>query len=136
MQVAEVLDVPLHYVLTGQTVEHAAKRMIAHRLTLLPVCGSDGRVKGVVTFREIVEAVAQERAPELCEVDDVMRRAFPSCLFDDDATEVYARMISESASDIVVVNAVGKLAGVVGRGALAMMAEPARIAPRRLRKTA
>ncbi|HEY0705770.1 MAG TPA: CBS domain-containing protein, partial [Polyangia bacterium] len=72
MRVAELILAKPHYVVTGQTVVHAAKRMMTFGLNLLPVCRSEGTVIGVVTAWHIVKAVAQGRAAELCAIDDVM----------------------------------------------------------------
>lgn len=132
VRVAEIMLTNPQYVLTGQTVEHAAKRIMNHGLSLLPVCRSDRTVMGVITPREIVKAVAQSRAPELCPVDDVMVGEFAACSVDDPTDEIYARMITTSQSEMIVQQQ-GKLAGMVDRVCLsAASLRPARVRSRRV----
>ena len=129
MRVAEVVVAEPQFVVTGQTVEHAAKRMITHDLRLLPVCRSEGTIVGAVTARDIVKAVAQSRAPELCRVDDVMTSDYASCRHDDATDEVYRRMVSHGIEEMVVENSAGKRVGIVDRDFLAAIAGPVVLRP-------
>lgn len=118
MQVAQLMQPEPQYLLAGRTVEHAAKRMFVHDVAYLPVCRSDLRVVGMISAREIVKAVAQARAPELCAVEEVMVRDFPRCAGHEDAATVHARMVSESIDLLVVTDDAGRLGGVIERGRL------------------
>ena len=118
MRVADVMLAKPQYLLSGQTVEHAAKRMITHGLTLLPVCRSSGKVIGALTARDIVRAVAESRAPELCAVDDVMTSDFAACSPDDRLDEIQTRMVTHAIRDMVVRNHEGQLIGLLDRAQL------------------
>jgi CBS domain-containing protein len=134
MRLGDLIVGKPQYVVTGQTIEHAAKRIVDHGLSLLPVCRNDGRVVGLITPLEIVKSIAQDRAPELCAVDDVMTKDFPVCSVEDATDEVYTRMVTESISAIVVLHG-GKLAGVLPRSSLATLpVTPARATQRQLRR--
>jgi CBS domain-containing protein len=134
MLIADVMVKDPQYLLTGQTVEHAAQRMLRHGGTLIPVCRSDGSVRGVVTAHEIVTSVAQGRAAPLCPVEDVMNPKFPSCSTLDAADEIYVRMTTEAIPEMVVLTAQGKLAGLIDRVRLVQRTVPSRpTSPRRSR---
>lgn len=138
MRIHELMTATAHQSLTsGQTVEHAARRMTMHGLSFLPVCRPGGAVIGVITERDIVtKAVAQARAPELCVVDEVMTRAFPSCLAEEEATDVHGRMMAEGIERMVVRDSGGRLAGVVDRARLSGAVNQHRQPSRRLRRSA
>jgi predicted transcriptional regulator len=136
MRIADVMLTSAHYVVTGQTVENAAKRIFTHGLTMLPVCRREGSVVGVITAHEIVKAVAQSRAAELCTVDEIMSSQFSACSAEDDIDEVYARMLTGGLESMLVTGPARKLAGVVDRGRLAAASRPLRAPARRLRRAA
>jgi CBS domain-containing protein len=136
-RIHELLSADACQVLTsGQTVEHAARRMLAHGVSLLPVCRSSGMVVGVITERDIIKSVAQARAPELCGVDEVMTRVYPVCLPDDLVSDVYARTLAEGIDRVVVRDVTGRLVGVLDRARLSGAAARPPAITRRLRKTA
>ncbi|HEY0714315.1 MAG TPA: CBS domain-containing protein [Polyangia bacterium] len=135
MRVAELILARPHHLLTGQTVEQAAKLMTTFGLTLLPVCQSEGAIVGVITARQIVNAVALGKAPNLCAVDDVMATDFPTCRGDDEVNEVYTRMVSHGLDELIVESRLGHLVGLVDRIRLAAVTGPVRPV-RRLRKPA
>jgi CBS domain-containing protein len=137
MRISEVMEAETHAVDSGQTVEHAARRIHMHGLGLVPVRRRDGTVAGVVTPLEIVKAVALARAPELCPVEEVMTREFVCCGPDEDADAVYARALTLGASALLVTSPTGRLVGVVARSRLAAAARPLPpAAAKRLRRTA
>jgi CBS domain-containing protein len=109
--------------------------MLARDVSLVPICRPDGTLVGVLDERDIVlKAVALARAPELCALGEIMRKEFPRCSVDDDATAVYTRMLAEGTDRMVVVDRGGKLAGIVERPRLAVAQR--RLTPRRLRRIA
>lgn len=137
MRVAELFDEPAQFLTPGHTVEHAARRMLARGVSLIPICRSDGTLVGVLDERDIViKAVALSRAPELCSLSEIMRKEFPSCSVLDDARNVYARMLAEGIERIAVVDRTGKLVGIADRGRLSVAGHVARPTPRRLRRIA
>lgn len=135
MRLSELLTTPTDFLTPGHTVEHAARRMLAREVSLIPICRPDGTLLGVLDERDIVvKAVALARAPELCALGEIMRKEFPRCGIDDDAATVYARMLAEGCERLVVIDRGGKLAGIVERSRLAVAQR--RNTPRRLRRIA
>jgi CBS domain-containing protein len=133
MFIADVMVKDPQYLLTGQTVEHAAQRLVRHGGTLIPICRGDGSVRGVVTAHEIVASIAEGRAAPICPVEEVMNANFPSCAAHDLADEIYVRMATESIADMVVLSQ-GKLAGMISQARLAHPTMPPRpLSPRRSR---
>jgi CBS-domain-containing membrane protein len=101
------------HLMTGQTLEHAARRMRDKEIRFLPVCRPDSRLVGVVTERDIViRGVARSRAAELCPVDEVMSLDFPTCspetVLDLESSDGEAGL-----SPLVVVDALGHLLGTI-----------------------
>jgi predicted transcriptional regulator len=113
MLVSELFLVEPQYLVSGQTVEHAARRMLLHDLDRLPVCRPNRVVVGVVSERDVVvKAVARSRACELCAVDEIMERAFPSCFADNAVTAVQAGMLTQGLSWVICQDRAGRLCGV------------------------
>ena len=135
MRLPDLFDTAADFLTPGHTVEHAARRMLARDVSLIPICRSDGTLLGVLDERDIVvKAVALSRAPELCALGEIMRKDFPRCSVDDEPAVIYARMLAEGTERMVVVDRAGKLAGIVERARLAVAQR--RLTPRRLRRTA
>jgi CBS domain-containing protein len=135
MQLSDVLDKPAEFLTPGHTVEHAARRMLARQVSLVPICRSDGTLVGVLDERDIVvKAVALSRAPELCALGEIMRKDFPRCAITDEPASVYARMVAEGVERLLVVDRAGKLVGIAERGRLSTVSR--RPTARRLRRIA
>jgi CBS domain-containing protein len=124
MRIADVMQTNAHYVFRDQTVDQAAKRIFTHGLVLLPVCRREKTVVGVVTSHEIVKAVAQSRAAELCTVEEIMSAEFSSCAVDEDLEEVYGRMLTSGLEAMPVVGPGRMLVGVIERSRLAATSRP------------
>jgi CBS domain-containing protein len=149
MIVSDLFLAEPQFLVAGQTVENAARRMALFGLSRLPVCRSGGAVVGVVSERDVVtKAVARSRACELCAVDEIMDRQFPSCLADDPVPMVHARMLALGLDWVVCLDPAGKLVGLaslgmvsgaaerlraVGRPVAAPAPAPARVRPRSAR---
>jgi CBS-domain-containing membrane protein len=113
MLVSELFLAEPQYLVTGQTVEHAARRMLLHDLDRLPVCRPNRVVVGVVSERDVVvKAVARSRACELCAVDEIMERTYPSCLADSAVAAVQARMLTQGLDWLLCQDRAGRLCGV------------------------
>jgi CBS domain-containing protein len=135
MRLTDLLDQPAEFLTPGHTVEHAARRMMAREVSLVPVCRSDGTLVGVLDERDIViKAVALARAPELCALGEIMRKDFPRCAISDDPVTVYARMLAEGLDRLMVVDLAGRLVGIAERARLSVAHR--RITQRRLRRSA
>lgn len=73
MKVREVMTKPVIRIGADETVEVAARTLAHYNIGALPVCGMDGRVKGLVTDRDLVtRCVAAGRNPSNTKVSQVM----------------------------------------------------------------
>src|SRR5687767_1408227 len=109
MRLSDLLDTTAESLSPGHTVEHAARRMLARDVSVVPICRSDGTLVGVLGERDIVvKAVALSRAPELCALGEIMRKDFPRCAITDDPVDVHARMLAEGLDRLMVVDRAGK----------------------------
>ena len=78
----------------------AARLISRHNVGALPVCGSDGCLRGMVTDRDIVlRCVAAEEDPAQTPVRDIMTRSCATVAPGDDcreATRLMARQIGRA----------------------------------------
>jgi CBS domain-containing protein len=58
---------------TSENLTTASRRMAEMDVGALPVCGEDGRLKGIITDRDIVvKAIAKGRNPSDCQAGDLV----------------------------------------------------------------
>ncbi len=117
----------LREIMTGQVVRinpeesvAVAARTLAHyNIGILPVCGGDGRVCGLVTDRDLVtRCVASGRNPAATPVREVMTRNIVSARPDMDVGAAAQLMGREQIRRLPIVEN-GKLCGMVSLGDLA-----------------
>ena len=73
MKIREVMTKPVIRIGADETVEVAARTLAHYNIGALPVCGSDGRLQGLVTDRDLVtRCVAAGKNPGLTKVSQVM----------------------------------------------------------------
>lgn len=86
--VREIMTPTASYVDESDTVEQAALLMDDESFGMLPVCSSEGRLRGVVTDRDIVvKVVAQGRDPRATLVRDVADQGEVVTIGADDSIE-------------------------------------------------
>jgi len=120
----------------GETVHRAAELMMLANVGFLPVCDGERRVIGTITDRDIVlRAVAKDRSPETCRVEEVMTSPVIACRSDDELTWAEQLMIQHQVSRMVITDQDGALRGVISLSDIAER-EPARRAGRTLRAVA
>lgn len=110
-----------HVVTVGQRepVAHAARLMKRGNLGALPVCDDEGRLRGIVTDRDIVtRCIAADDDPGDTPVREIMSRGIVTCGAEDDADEL-ARTMSARQVRRVPVTEGGKVIGMVSLGDLA-----------------
>lgn len=106
-----------------ENVVVAARTLSNYNIGILPVCGSDGRLKGIVTDRDIVtRCLASGRPAERTTVGDVMTTRIVSAKPDMDAALAAALMGREQIRRLPVVEN-GRLCGMVSLGDLATREE-------------
>ena len=73
MKVRELMTAPVMSIGAGETVAVAARTLTQYNIGALPVCGSDGRLCGLVTDRDLVtRCMAAQKPMETTRVKDVM----------------------------------------------------------------
>lgn len=110
-----------HVVTVGQRepVAHAARLMKRGNLGALPVCDDTGRLRGIVTDRDIVtRCIAADDDPADTPVREIMSRGIVTCGAEDDADEL-ARTMSARQVRRVPVTEGGKVIGMVSLADLA-----------------
>ena len=102
-----------------ETVAVAARMLTHYNVGILPVCGNDGRLCGLVTDRDIVtRCLAAGKNPEETAVSDVMTRQIIAARPDTDASVAASLMGSKQIRRLPVMEN-GRLCGMVSIGDLA-----------------
>lgn len=95
MKIREVMTSPVIRIGADETVEVAARTLAHYNIGALPVCGSDGRLQGLVTDRDLVtRCVAAGRNPGNTKVSQIMSGSvvgIPPDLDAEDAAEIMGR---------------------------------------------
>ena len=113
----------------GDLVYYAVK---PNNIGVLPVCGADGRVCGLLTDRDIVtRCLASGHSPESTAVREVMTASVVCARADMDTTEAAGMMGREQIRRLPVVEG-GKLCGMVSLGDLATFRDTTREASQAL----
>ena len=123
MKVREVMTGPVIRIHPEETVSVAARTLANHNIGILPVCGSDGRLCGLVTDRDLVtRCVASGRDPERTQVREVMTGRVISVQPDTDAGAAAHLMGREQIRRLPVTEN-GRLCGMISLGDLAVRQE-------------
>ena len=108
-----------------ETVAVAARTFARYNIGMLPVCGGDGRLCGVVTDRDLItRCVAAGRDPAGTPVREVMTKNVVSVRQDMDTVAAAQLMARQQVRRLPVVEN-GKLCGMVSLGDLANREETA-----------
>lgn len=116
MQVSELMRGSVITVDPGDAVSSAARMLYQYNIGALPVCSDDGRLKGIITDRDIVlRCVAAENEPEKTPVREVMSRNVVTVSPDDDVREAARLMATDQIRRLPVVQD-GKVVGMLSLG--------------------
>lgn len=97
----------------------AARLLTRHNLGILPVCGQDGRLLGVVTDRDIItRCLAAGEDPSRVPVEDIMTRELETLSPQDKGEDALRRMASRQIRRLPVVED-SRVVGMVSLGDLA-----------------
>ena len=119
MQVKEVMSRRIIAISPEETVAVAARLLSQHNIGALPVCSRDGRLRGMVTDRDIVlRCVAPEADPKSVPVKEIMSRRLAAVAPGDDVRQA-ARLMARRQIRRLPVVAEGKVVGMVSLGDLA-----------------
>ena len=87
-----------------ESLREAAKKMRRGAMSCLPVVDGD-RIVGIVTERDLVEAVANGAAPAVARVMDYMNDGGPWVGLDDESTDAQVKMLAIGCRHLPVVEA-------------------------------
>lgn len=121
MRVYDVMTKGAECVRPDATLHEAAGRMKSLDVGALPVCGTDDRLAGMLTDRDItVRSVAEGHDPRADRVKDVMTPGIVYCFDDQDVTEAADLMREKQIRRLPVLNRDKRLVGIVSLGDLAV----------------
>ncbi len=123
MKLREVMTNPVIRIHPDESVSVAARTLAHYNIGAIPVCGSDGRICGLVTDRDIVtRCLAANRSPASTTVREVMTSNVISARPDMDTALAASLMGREQVRRLPVVEN-GRLCGMVSLGDLALKEE-------------
>jgi CBS domain-containing protein len=121
MLVKDVMTRHVECVSPDDTIQTAARKMRDLDVGPMPVCGTDGKLAGMLTDRDItIRATADGRAPNECKVEDVMTRGVVFLFEDQDTGEAGRAMRDCQVRRVLVLNRDKQLTGIVSLGDLAV----------------
>ena len=123
MKVKDVMSGPVIRIHDKENVAVAARTLTHYNIGALPVCGSDGRLCGVLTDRDIVtRCMAAGKNPDITTVREIMTGQVLSVEPEMDAGAAAHLMGRRQVRRLPVVEA-GKLCGMLSLGDLAQCEE-------------
>ena len=119
MQVRDLMNPSVVTVSVNDSTALAARLLSRHNIGSLPVCSPDGRLRGIVTDRDIVlRCIAVEDDPAQTPVRDVMTRGCFTVGPDEDCREATRLMAARQVRRLPVVQQ-GQVVGILSLGDLA-----------------
>ncbi len=119
MKVSDIMTKNVIRISPEESAEVAARTLTHYNIGALPVCGSDGRLCGVVTDRDLViRCMASGKMPTKTAVKNVMTGQVLSVEPDMDASAAAQLMGSRQVRRLPVVEN-GKLCGMISLGDIA-----------------
>ena len=119
MQIKDLMNPSVVSIEPGSSCALAARLISRHNVGSLPVCAEGGRLRGVVTDRDIVlRCVAAEEDPAQTPVRDIMTRGCATVSPGADCREATRLMSAHQVRRLPVVEE-GKLVGMISLSDLA-----------------
>ncbi len=113
MLVRQLMNTNVVYLYPEDTVSNAARMLMRHDIGALPVCTKDGRLRGMVTDRDIVlRCVASDTPPEETKLREIMTRGIITVSPNDTLHEASKIMADEQIRRLPVVEG-DKLIGML-----------------------
>jgi len=119
MLISDMMSPNVVSITTEETAALAARLLYRHNIGALPVSGADGRLRGIVTDRDIVlRCVAAENDPSVTPVKEIMTKNVVSVSPNDDVRVATRIMAAEQVRRLPVISD-GKVVGMISLGDLA-----------------
>ena len=123
MKIRDIMSKPPIHISPVESAEVAARTLAHYNIGAMPVCGSDGRLCGLVTDRDLVtRCMASGKTPAQTTVREVMTSQITS-IQPDMEVGVAAHLMGRQQIRRLPVVENGKLCGVVSLGDLAKREE-------------
>ncbi len=120
MRVSELMNSHVVSISPDENTALAARLLSRHNIGSLPVCSLDGKLKGMVTDRDIVlRCVAAESDPQTTKVREIMSRGIVCAKPEDDIRDATHKMAHEQVRRLPVVDDSGKVVGMLSLGDMA-----------------
>ena len=120
MRVSELMNSNVVSITPDEPTLLAARLLSRHNIGSLPVCSLDGKLRGMVTDRDIIlRCVAIESDPHTTSVREIMSRGVVSVMPGDDVREAAHKMATEQIRRLPVVNSSGSVVGMLSLGDMA-----------------
>ncbi len=119
MTVRQIMNSNVVYLTPDDTAARAARLLHRHNIGMLPVCSTDGRLRGIVTDRDIaVRCVALDNPAEDTKLREIMTRGVVTASPDDNVSDAARIMASEQIRRLPVVEN-NKVIGILALADLA-----------------
>ena len=120
MKLRDIMSTPAVRIHPSENVAVAARTMERYNIGAMPVCGSDGRLYGIITDRDIVtRCIASGKRVENTKVEEVMTANIIAVRPDLDVSAAAAIMGRKQVRRLPVMEN-GKLCGMVSLGDIAL----------------
>ena len=122
MKAREIMTRDPQCVGPGDSVQQAARIMRDADVGIVPVVeeGSDRRLRGVITDRDIAVRCVAEGRDGNCRVSDLMSNDLVTVRPEDDVRQVMERMKTEQVRRIPVVDDNNQLVGIIAQADIAL----------------
>lgn len=119
MLVSELMNDSVVSISPDEPASLAARLLFRHNIGSIPVCSEDGKLRGIVTDRDIVlRCVAAENDPETTPVREIMSRSVITVSPDDDVRQATQQMASGQIRRLPVTKD-GRIVGMLALGDMA-----------------
>lgn len=104
MTVRRIMNPNVVYLTPDDTATRAARLLARHNIGVLPVCSEDGRLRGIVTDRDIaLRCVAFDNPADETKLRDIMTRGIVTVAPDDEISYAAKLMATEQIRRLPVV---------------------------------
>jgi len=124
MKIKDVMTTNVVCIRPEATIHEAAEQMRSLNVGLLPVCGPEDKLVGVLSDRDIViRSTAGGNDPKAALVSEIMTQKVYYCLEEQDIAEAAKMMEQQQIRRLIVINDQKRLAGIVSLGDLAVKSD-------------